>query len=346
MLGTYRLALSLMVLVAHLGEGPDYVNHVGVFAVFGFYIVSGFLITYVLRHNYSADSWGFLKNRCLRLYPPYFVILILTLIVIYTIPESQDFHAAWPVSWRLQDWAGNIGIFPFVFGDLRFRIIPPAWSVAVEIVNYFLLWALIARSRTIAIIVLLLAIAWHVVSLIIGSPWNERYFPFYSALLPFSMGSIIYWLRKANGLQLSQTANAVAAAVLACLTLINTAAAGWLGGYSGRYFDAFFYSNVTLMFLLVIACSKVTTSGRLRRADKWLGDLAYPAFLAHWLVGYLVSLLIFGNELTRGWLILLISVPIIIALSLVMNRAIDSIIEPIRDSIRAMAKISSSSPPQ
>jgi peptidoglycan/LPS O-acetylase OafA/YrhL len=53
----------------------------GQIAVQCFYVMSGFLISYILveRRSY-ASIWAFYVNRYLRLYPIYFVVAILSLI--------------------------------------------------------------------------------------------------------------------------------------------------------------------------------------------------------------------------------------------------------------------------
>jgi len=49
-----------------------------------FFVLSGFLIGYILlkeceAHDGDLDTWGFLRNRFLRLWPALFVIMLVTL---------------------------------------------------------------------------------------------------------------------------------------------------------------------------------------------------------------------------------------------------------------------------
>lgn len=43
MLGILRFVLAAFVVISHLTEGIQFFSHWGVFAVFGFYLVSGYL---------------------------------------------------------------------------------------------------------------------------------------------------------------------------------------------------------------------------------------------------------------------------------------------------------------
>ena len=74
MFGTYRFLLACLVLVTHLAG----VRCAGAYAVFGFYLLSGYLMTLVLneRYGFSPNGFGrYVANRALRIYPPYLAIL-------------------------------------------------------------------------------------------------------------------------------------------------------------------------------------------------------------------------------------------------------------------------------
>ena len=80
MFGIHRYVLSLLVMVGHLA--PLWSSWCGYYAVFAFYLLSGFLMTKVLRRRYGGSSAGvvrFLANRALRIHPPYWAVLGLTL---------------------------------------------------------------------------------------------------------------------------------------------------------------------------------------------------------------------------------------------------------------------------
>ena len=63
MFGIFRTLLALAVVVDHLGG----VHGMGTYAVFGFYVLSGYLMTMVLHRTYGYSISGFSRyalNRC------------------------------------------------------------------------------------------------------------------------------------------------------------------------------------------------------------------------------------------------------------------------------------------
>jgi len=52
-MGAYRLLLAYCVVIEHVPDGYRALSHTGVFAVEGFYVLSGFLITKILNETYS-----------------------------------------------------------------------------------------------------------------------------------------------------------------------------------------------------------------------------------------------------------------------------------------------------
>lgn len=335
MFGTLRFILAIFVVIAHLTETVKSVSHFGVFAVFGFYIVSGYLMTAVLNNTYKFDFKSFALNRFLRLFPVYCLVACSTLIVFYLLPNAEAFHVAWHVRGRLQDVAGNLAIFPFEFYDAYFRIVPPAWSVAVELVCYFLLWLFIARSKQTALITAGVAAAYHAASLALGQDWADRYFPFYAAILPFSFGACIYYFNENIS---SFSANAIKRFFFLSATLwvINLIACGQISGLGGNHFSLFFYINLFLLTCIVAPLTTSAFDGQMKRTGKVLGDLAYPVFLTHWIVAFIISSLFLDGR-HRGWVVFAASVLPSILISYAISRAADKLVEPIRDSVRSSA---------
>ena len=147
-MGTLRLVFALFVVLGHLCANVLSVTHWGAFAVTGFYIISGFLITRVLVKVYDFHFKPFFINRFLRLFPLYYMVAAVTLLGIgFVFSQPEQYHAAYAIRYRLMDLLGNLFLFPYEFYDKQFRLVPPTWSVGVELIGYFCLWLFIARSK-------------------------------------------------------------------------------------------------------------------------------------------------------------------------------------------------------
>ena len=335
MLGALRFLLAIGVVVAHLAETPM-VSHWGVCAVFGFYLLSGYLMTLVLNETYSFNARSFFINRIIKLYPPYFIVAGLTLVAINLLPGAAQFHSAWTISTRWLDIAGNTLIFPFEAYDRSFRLVPPSWSLAVELINYALLFAVVARSSAISGCTFLAALAFHVHSLWQGDAWTVRYAPFYAALLPFSLGAIIYFQRAVIA-RLSRPKLEAITIGLALTWTANLLAGGFLGGLAGPHFNTVFYVNLLTLGGLVAALTHPVFATVGNTVTRRLGDLAYPVFLTHWLIGFIVSTLLLSGE-KRGYTLLALSLPPAIALSWLISIFGDATLEPLRNRIRPASK--------
>ena len=339
MLGLLRFVLAIFVVAAHLTEGVQFFSHWGVFAVFGFYLVSGYLITAILNETYAFKFLPFIANRFLRLFPIYYLVAFGSAIIISFVPGASKFHPVWEIKYRLIDLLGNGLIFPFEFYDAAFRLVPPTWSVAVELVNYFLLWLVVARSRTLALITLSVALSYHLMGLAIGLDWTMRYHPFYAALLPFSLGAGIYFSRD-----LLFSLSALALQRISIFSFLiwvgNLVVCGIVSGVGGPYFDFFFYVNLVSLLGFVACLTTPPFNSLFNRSGKALGDLAYPIFLTHWVVGFTMSLLVLHGT-CRGLPLLAVSVLSILAISFLVSWLADRWIEPLRYKVRAQVKSTS-----
>src|SRR5215471_1808291 len=112
MFGTYRYVLAALVVLSHSTPMIGGVFHgYGLYAVMCFYVLSGYLMTTVLHTQYGFTRVGLLRyatNRALRLFPPYWLVLLLCLVLAgqarfaaYLPPFMQ-----WPIG--ASAWTKNI----------------------------------------------------------------------------------------------------------------------------------------------------------------------------------------------------------------------------------------------
>jgi peptidoglycan/LPS O-acetylase OafA/YrhL len=148
MFGSLRFLLAYLVILSHL-VGTEYVAHFGFYAVRGFFVISGLMMTAALNEVYGFDGLRFWTNRALRLLPPYYLVCALTLLAIAVAPA----HAAHYLKfWRSvpdpSDLLINLSILPLQSTYGSFRLVPPYWSVAIEIDMYLLLFLVMSRRMS------------------------------------------------------------------------------------------------------------------------------------------------------------------------------------------------------
>lgn len=82
MFGTLRLILAVMVAISHV-DIRAYGRNPGVVAVVCFFMISGFVMTGVIRSYYQDNKTMFYLDRLMRIYPQYLFFLGLTIIMFW-----------------------------------------------------------------------------------------------------------------------------------------------------------------------------------------------------------------------------------------------------------------------
>ncbi|MEM9110817.1 MAG: acyltransferase family protein [Planctomycetota bacterium] len=127
--GVFRFFLATLVVIHH-----SFPLRLGAWAVGLFFVLSGYWISRMWRQKYAAQASpyaGFLLSRWWRIAPLFFAVHLLAagLIAMGVAGGSQTLLND-PVWWLTQ---------PAVAGSTQFgRLLPPAWSLDVEMQFYFL----------------------------------------------------------------------------------------------------------------------------------------------------------------------------------------------------------------
>jgi len=200
-MGLLRTIFALSVVFSHLGI----YTFVGARnAVQIFYIISGFLISYILveAKNYSNVK-NFYYNRILRIYPIYYFIVFISLLI-YPILNIKFFYIIkqTPIIANIflifsnifiigQDWImfsgikNNILIFVTDFYKSEIILfeglfIQQAWTLGLE-VTFYLIAPFILFNRKIISTLLIFSILLRIYLIKIGiglkDPWTYRFFP-------------------------------------------------------------------------------------------------------------------------------------------------------------------------
>jgi len=339
MFGTYRTFLALMVVALHLGGIPA----IGAYAVFGFYTLSGYLMTLIMQTNYGYTLSGITKyaiNRFLRIYPIYWVSLIFSVSLIFFVGEefSLKYHPAIYFPNNFGDILKNIFIF-FPFREPP-RLTPPSWALTIEIFYYILIALGLSKNKKIVAVWASVSLIYHTVIVFLGLDWDYRYFTIPAASLPFATGACIYHYKYEIQSFLShlRVIGKYLPIIILVLILFN-----WYVGYILRDLKGlFFYSNFFFCAFMVIALSERKSLPFIsRKFDKWMGDFSYPIYLFHYQVGLSVIALVslYGVEMKSPSLLLMIfSIPVIFLVSWLTTVAIERPIELIRIKIKKITK--------
>ena len=334
MLGTLRFTLAWIVAAGHL----ERTIWNGTYAVFSFYIISGYLMCLVMNQRYGFTRKGlrfYLANRFLRIYPPYWFACLASVGVLALLDadavRASDPAWTWPSSaWG---WISNlsfVGLIPLEVNPL----VPPAWTLRVEIFYYIAIALVLGRGRRMALAWFGVGVAYHVFVYfyVVDDnpliPWAARYFTIGAASLPFSLGALVYHYREPI-LALIRRPIPVGAVVFTM----------WVANYlyvaqtESGFLKLGFYLNCAISaVLLAVLISLPQMPSRFRRMDSWLGDLSYPIYLMHMQVGAVTAALL-G---LANWVpyLFVASAPLLMLISWGMTVGIDRPIETLRDRVK------------
>jgi peptidoglycan/LPS O-acetylase OafA/YrhL len=343
-LGVVRFALAMSVVVFHLtGTVPN----LGLLAVSFFYVISGYLITMVLHESYRFRLGPFAANRLLRLYPAYLAMLLAG-VASSRLPGHATFHQSWAEPAGPVDVAANVLVVPWAFlGDPAVnvdptglltstgyfhRVIPSSWSIAVELVCYALLWLVVARRPWTAVATIAAGAAWHGWVFAAGMDPALAYFPVAAALLPFGCGALAYHLTQRLRMPQLDRGPAIGVTVVVLAAFIGI---WWWSLRGGLLVGSVpYYANTLLAFATVLTINRTRHRGRAATVDRWLGDLAYPVFLGHYVFAFIAWWALGGDGPTRGWGVFAMGALTTVAASAVVVKVVDRRVARLRDRVR------------
>lgn len=298
-LGSFRLVLSLWVIDHHYGLsrrliGPVVVDtlgeenlgflKIGHIAVISFFVLSGYVITWVLKNKYPHNSVGikaFFLGRIIRIYPLYWASLAAMVAVLLLVPgikAGQELTEQFSF-WRI---IGDFLLFPYgvagFFLDKNFYVYGminlPAWTLPYDLVFYLIApWMVMKKIVLGSVIGLELM---YLLALSFIAP-NDSWHAFYlstghAQLLAFSVGSMVWYFRKTQ-----VPVWLLFSAITFILYLV---------------FVPYKMTNLYLNHFLVIFFTVFIILGLKKRSklDDMLGELTYSTYLLHMPVMNLVMI--------------------------------------------------------
>ncbi len=352
-MGMLRTLLALSVVLDHLGGGTTDWLVGGRLAVQLFYVISGFLISYVLTatDHYRGAPGRFYANRALRLYPVYLAVAALTLLAyigggaafwrVYDgLPLAATLFLALSNLLILgQDWLMFFGIDQgalaftgsFARSDVPLYqglLVPQAWTLGVEM-SFYLIAPFVLHSPRRLLVLLAASLALRAVLIASGiglsDPWTYRFFPTELAL--FLAGSLSHqvllprwqaWSRRAAWLPELGTG------LLALYVLVHFSI-----GLPHTLRDGL----AVLLFAALLPLAFLFQSRH--RLDKIIGELSYPIYICHALVILFFGWLLDGTQLRQPAMFTALVVAGCIGFAALLNSLIADPVERLRRRLRA-----------
>jgi peptidoglycan/LPS O-acetylase OafA/YrhL len=290
-MGAIRLLLAYGVLLGHECEyavnfqitcaASWSLNVIGGRSVVFFYIVSGFLMSYVLDSKYprtKAGTFQFYKSRFLRIYPLWWAIVVFSTITVSTAWLHRSSLGIFSAIFLFgSDW-----LVPFAhFTDGDFSFFPTrteiGWTLGAEMTFYLLApWLLRADRLALAALVGSMAVR-AVVFFVVGphAPTPNSYIVWSYFFLPstFMFFMLGHLARRVPYIRTAGRWPAFAILIAAVWFISRN---HWPPAD-----DWFPINDYVAAVLFALALPGVFEATKNNRLSNWLGDLTYPLYLTH-----------------------------------------------------------------
>jgi peptidoglycan/LPS O-acetylase OafA/YrhL len=270
-MGFYRLFLAYVVVLQHV-RGPVYGYNLGGTAVISFLLLSGFVMTALIRKYYLtfASVPAFYLDRFIRLGPQFYLYTVLTLLGAIAFGFRHNWMNSVPSARHLflQFLVVPLNFYRYFQGDL---MLPQAWSLGLEAMFYAIFpLILLLRIRLIAATASFAIFLVAYVGILDSDLYGYRYLP--GTLFIFICGS---WLEQSDSGLVKQLPFFICGlcAILLALT------------YLIPRFDILYNREVLLGIAIGIPIVfALKAAGSRSEVEELAGDLSYGVFLSHMLV--------------------------------------------------------------
>lgn len=291
--GIFRLFLAYVVVFHHLS-----VISFGGWAVYVFFILSGYWITEVWVKKYSHLSWTYLRfeaSRYMRLAPVFLVCFLIAMVVLRL--TSQHFTAYAEPAHHARWWWELVSI---IFAADHNLFLPPIWSIVVEMQFYIvaplLIWMAMklanrsgqpVRPVTRGVITLGLVAA-TLLSIMSFLESQDAVLNCY--IFCFLMGILISTTGYCPSKKVA-LASIGLMFLLAALSYVSQDVGNIFGAEAGRTSNEYWHlmNRYACAVLGILTVPYVAYSVRVRsgKVDRELGNLSYPLYLFHFSVVFL-----------------------------------------------------------
>jgi len=266
----------------------------GHLAVILFFVLSGFLITYLLvkekEKNGSISLKNFYLRRILRIWPVYYIVIISSFLLI-------------KADYSLKSSLLCLSIFPNIAHSLKigWPSSPQIWSIGVE-EQFYMFWPLLfimIPAKKIRPVLLLFFIGYSILPHAIGFINNRliqndefisfTYKFFYSTKFNcMAIGAFLGYSFAKDKFNFKWLQNK-----LICISIFLTTMLLWFSGFELKYFTDEVYSVLFgIMILSLVKNPKIKIDTKI---SSFLGRISYGIYMYHWIVILIVLKFIHPN---------------------------------------------------
>lgn len=273
-----------------------------------FFMISGFVI---LMSTYSGSIRKFVISRFTRLYPTFWVAVLLTSLVSYII-GTEKFQV------NFSQILLNLTMIPKVFGVESVDGV--YWTLLIEL-KFYILVTLIMLFRFMKHIkiIALLWVLWSLFYYFTSFPYrlHDFLFPQYSSY--FIAGAMFFLIRH-EGISYQKTIIVLLAYISSVLYALQKLERQ-IEHFHTDFSSGIVIGLLTLFYLIMYLIATKKTSIFNTKVFYIFGALTYPLYLIHQNIGYMLFNY-FGNEINRYFLLF-----IVILLMLFLSYLIHKMIE-------------------
>jgi peptidoglycan/LPS O-acetylase OafA/YrhL len=321
-----------------------------------FFVISGYCIAATADSTRRKHRIGFeyFRRRFRRIFPPYWAALALTIFLALIVarsshpdllePGAKDTgHIPNPSLLSPSQWLGNLTLTetwrPHLFGAHELKILGPSWTLCYEEQFYLVcgLCLLLFPRKFFTAITIVTAIVLLTMTLghLYHLPFNGFFFD--GRWLLFALGVFVYYhLNYAKNRPQSLAPSRIRPHAVPALILLSILTSIFMRYIVLRHASqdakarAFEYIIATLFALAILYLrpldAKLSTS-KLLYPFAFCGQMCYSLYLIHWPICKAMSATLYNNGITGITNTLLVTVPISMALSILIARLFYNLVE-------------------
>jgi peptidoglycan/LPS O-acetylase OafA/YrhL len=286
-MGYYRMLLALLVALSHLGISPYGLNP-GITAVISFFIISGLMMTLLIRKHYNSGELikHFYIDRLYRLFPQFIFHIALAVVVLWAskhinpdvkLAYGEDSHLS-ILNILLNSLMLPLGYYMFSAAENVGLILTSTWSLGLELTFYIVVPFLIVYASP----KLVYTISWASLAVFMAAFIGLINTDIYGyRLLPGTL--FIFLIGYAYGDR--EHGKSYILLMLGLFSMLAFPAFG-LSEFSTRQWN----KEVVLGVILGIVAVNFLRHLKPNRIDSLLGNLSYGVFLNHIIIIWLCQL--------------------------------------------------------